>query len=579
MNGAKQWISILLAYVLIAQMGLASAVWAAQAAETAEQASGVAVTVPVNGPAPLKEVPKLSSLEIASLAEKYKFPTAQIQSRIQALKNESKKREDTFKAATKQANKQVGDMERQLAQLPTTTTDPEVVRERQVIHCRILALEKSVTDDTFNYLQRQIATDVQISKLQLLQSWREQDRLVEVQIRQGTTGQRRFGNVLDIGKRGSLKPFNGQEDDIAWGKKEVEQARQAGRFPKAIDDPVVEEYVNRLGQNLARNSDLQVPLNVFVVKQEVMKNGKPVLDKTGQPQQVENAMALPGGYLIIYAGLIKAAANESELAGVMAHEMAHVSARHSRRLANNGTAFNILSLAALVGLQLVAPGLFQAASYLGYYLKGLLLQAIFNGLGIVFTLDALGVSRDFEEEADQLGMQYAWKAGYDPAGFIDLFDQMSQKEGYASRTSFFATHPAFGERIINSLKEYKILESVNPNQKYITDSSEFQTIRNRVNVSLRKTKQEVAEEENRPSLNPKEPSDEECQKLLGPATGTAGQAPSTSKSAPVRPATPYGDALSPASLGRSQGHGPRQSQARVAPTAPPPCAAPSSGLF
>jgi len=169
-----------------------------------------------------------------------------------------------------------------------------------------------------------------------------------------------------------------------------------------------------LAQNIARNGDLQVPPRVFVVHQELRKNGKVVLDQQGQPQQVANAMALPGWYLFVYAGMILASGTESELAGVVAHEISHAAARHAHRMASKGTWYNIAQLGAVIGLQIFAPGLFTAASYLGYQLKMLLLQGIFSGMGLIFTIDALGVSRDFELEADQLGMQYAWKSGYDP---------------------------------------------------------------------------------------------------------------------------------------------------------------------
>ncbi len=513
MHNHRKTISILLIYGLALQVVLPAVAQNTPAVESSRQLSGTtAPAIP-----PLEKAMDLPSMQVAALAEKSPYSSAAIRKQIDALDQESKKREEAFKAATKRADGQVGDMEKELGKLKTTTNDPAIVRQRKVLHCRIAAIEKQVTDDTFEYLQEQIAADVRISKLRLLESWGEENRQIDAQIARGTAGDRPFGNVLDIGKRGSQKPFKDQEDDISWGQKELEAARQSGQFPKEIQSEVVKEYVNRLAQNIARNSDLQVPLRVMVVQQEARKNGRPVLDKDGQPEQVANAMALPGGYLIIYAGLIQAAANESELAGVVAHEMAHISARHGRRLAKKGTFFSIASLAALIGLQLIAPGLFQAASYLGYYLKGLLLQAIFNGLGIVFTLDALGVSRDFELEADQLGMQYAWKTGYDPRGFIGLFDQMSQKKGYASRTSFFATHPAFGERILNSLKESKVLESLNPNQKYITDTLEFQKIQKIVNSSLYKTKEEVEKEENKPSLHAAEPTEQECQELLAPA--------------------------------------------------------------
>ena len=166
-------------------------------------------------------------------------------------------------------------------------------------------------------------------------------------------------------------------------------------------------------------------------------------------------------------------------------------------------------------MSIFAPGLFQAASYLGYYLKGLLLQAIFQGMGLVFTMNVLGVSREFELEADQLGMQYAWKSGYDPEGFIRLFDHMSQKEGHASSTSFFATHPAYGDRIQTALKEYKALSATDrPNRAFMTDTSEFQEVKERLRKSLQKTEKEIQEEKNRPSLKTFEPAPEECEEIL-----------------------------------------------------------------
>ena len=175
--------------------------------------------------------------------------------------------------------------------------------------------------------------------------------------------------------------------------------------------------------------------------------------------------------------------------------------------------FNVAQLATFIGLQVFAPGLFQAASYLGYQLKSLLLQGIFDGLGIVFTVNALGVSRDFELEADQLGMQYAWKAGYDPRGFVDLFDRMSQKSGYASRTAFFATHPAFGDRILKALKEYKAIHPISSERQFLSDTSEFQEVKQRLRNELEKPKK-VETDSNRPSLKDVEPGAEDCRELV-----------------------------------------------------------------
>lgn len=499
-------LAVVLAYALVFQTTLMLAGDALLPFPTAQTETSVVeneqkAAADFTSPPPLSEVEKMPSLEVAALAVKFNYLPKDVQARIKTLKNESEAREKAYSQQAKAADKQVEAKEKQLSKLPTTKANPEVVAQRQKIQCEIMEIKKKITDEAFVFLQDQIARDVEISRLNLLAEWKTADQQITQQIANGTASQRKFGNVLDIGHRGSAKPFNDQQKDVAIGQREVENARQRGQLPKAVQDPVVIAYIQKIGQNLARNSDLQVPLHVSVVQQEIRKDGRPVIGEDGQPEQVANAMALPGGFTFIYAGLILSAQNEAELAGVMAHEMAHVTARHSARMSSRANKFGILQMAAIIGLSLFAPGLFQAGSYLAYQLKGLLLQSIMNGLGLVFTINILGVSRDSEMEADQLGMQYAWKTGYDPRGIITLFDQMATKSGYATRTSFFATHPAFGDRILGALKEYTVLKSIEPNKQYISDTQQFEEIQARLKKELHKSKEQIQEEEkNRPSL-------------------------------------------------------------------------------
>jgi len=466
-----------------------------------------------SGPPSLDELVKASSIEIAAWAEQFAFDQNAIKARIEAVKKASKIREAAFKTAAKSAEKQIAQKEQELAKLLASSDETQSSRKK--ILCEIAKIRKDTTQKTFEFLQSEIADGVTLSKLELAAAWKSESRQIEQKIANGSITARRFGDVINVGHRTTRDPFKGQADDQAWGKKEIEEARVNKLFPQEIKDPVVREYVNRLAANLALNSDLQVPLNTYVVQQEMKKDGRPVLGKDGQPEQVANAMALPGGYLLIYAGMILESETESELAGVIAHEMAHCAARHAHRMQSKGRTYGLIQLASSIGLSIFAPGLFQAASYLGYYLKGLLLQAIFQGMGLVFTMDVLGVSREFELEADQLGMQYASKAGYDSEGFIRLFDHMSQKEGRASSTSFFATHPAYGDRIQNALKEYKALSAADgPKRTFVTDSSEFQEVKLRLRKSLQKTEKEIQEEIKKPSLNRSEPSPEECDEIL-----------------------------------------------------------------
>lgn len=531
MKRARKELSTLLAWLLITEGALGAVGQPPPPITSAAQEPAATTTLAYQARPPLHEVLKLPSLEIAALAEHFTYDPKAIAARAEALKRESKAHEQTYKTATKAAEKQVEAKERELAKLPTRSDDPQVVVARKKVQCQIAKIRKDVTDRTFDFLQQEISYDVQIARLNLLANWAPANRAIEQKIASGTAGQRSYGNVLDIGNRGSIKPFKNQDDDIPWGQQEIDAARQRGMLPKEVSDPVLKEYVNRVAQNIARNSDLAVPLKVYLVQQEVRKEGKPITGKDGQPEQVANAMALPGGNLFIFAGVVLASENESQLAGVIAHEMAHSAARHAKRSSNKGRTFGIVQLAAVIGLQIFAPGLFYAASYLGYYLKGLLLQAIFDGLGLVFTINALGVSRDFELEADQLGMQYAWKTGYDPRGFIDLFDQMSEKGGYASRTSFFATHPAYGDRTLNVLKEYKVLRSLTPERQELTDTSEFQEMKERLRRELIKTPKQVESDTERPTLKGSEPDAAECEKLLAPPSAPTSSTPAQPTSA------------------------------------------------
>jgi len=282
------------------------------------------LSVPPDAPPALGELEKGSSIEVAACAEQFTLDENVIKARIESLKQESKSRENAFKAAAKSAEKQIEQKEKELEILRTGSQETQGSRKR--ILCEIAKIGKDITAKTFEFLQSEIADDVTLSKLELAATWRSESRQIERKIANGTITDRPFGDVINIGHRTTRQPFKGQADDQAWGKKEIDDARTNKLFPQQIKDPVVTEYVNRLANNLARNSDLGVPLNTYVVQQELKKDARPVLGKDGQPEQVANAMALPGGFLVIYAGMILAAENESELAGVISHEMAHCAA-------------------------------------------------------------------------------------------------------------------------------------------------------------------------------------------------------------------------------------------------------------
>ncbi|MBI2669752.1 MAG: M48 family metalloprotease [Candidatus Yanofskybacteria bacterium] len=465
-------------------------------------------------PPSLDEIIKFSSWKIREIAEKHDFVKDKIDKKKKEIEKAGKAEEKNAKKIEKDAKARIKTNEDKLKDIPQSVTDPKAVAARQSLKCDIVALKKEATKQIVASNNKQIAYDVSDSKLTLLRDWKDTATEIDKKIKDGTISQRtlgdsktQVGNVLDIGSRSSESPFNGQEKDIQLGADDLKRLKMSGQFPKEVIDPVITEYVNRLAQNIARNSDLTVPLSVTVVSETEKWNGRSVLDKNGREQQIVNAFAEPGGFLVVYAGLILESESESEFAGALAHEIAHAAARHGHRILSRATKFNILK---------TAGQLFTLFFPMAYWIY-LLAQYGFSGLDIFLNLNLLGISRDFELEADQLGMQYVWHAGYDPAGFTTLFDRMASEFGYASHTSFFRTHPAFGDRILVASKEEKALRSVDPYREYTANSSEFDGIRERVRELVDINYREEARNQNEytPSLYAKERKEEEaCKDIL-----------------------------------------------------------------
>ncbi|MFP5248873.1 MAG: M48 family metalloprotease, partial [Acidobacteriota bacterium] len=304
-------------------------------------------------------------------------------------------------------------------------------QQRHVLHCRIQNLQmlKSEADILASHAIP-TAYDNLGAKLDLLQQWPEQHRMAVAELSSGIYQQRRWADVKDIGFR---QIAAGQKDDIRRGQQAVEEMRRTGLLPPPLENKAIQAYVRNVAMKVAHNSDLQVPLHIEVI------NSREI-----------NAFALPGGYLFIERGLLDAADDESELAGVIAHEIAHDTARHAAKLMKRATIAGIFYQAAQVAAIVLTGGVAGIGMYYA-------LQYGFYGLGMVLNLKLLGVSRDYELEADQLGVQYAWKAGYDTSGFIRFFDKIATKKGYINGASWFRTHPPFYQRMVLSEREIMFL--------------------------------------------------------------------------------------------------------------------------
>jgi len=251
------------------------------------------------------------------------------------------------------------------------------------------------------------------------------------------------------------------EGQVAQGRR---YAQMVESQIKLVNDPVVTEYVNRIGQNLVRNSDAQVPFTIKVIDSDVV-----------------NAMALPGGFFYVNSGLILAADEEAEMAGVMAHEIAHVSACHYGR---EMTRLNLLQIASL-------PAIFMGGA-LGY--------GIYEGMGLGIPLTFLHFSRGFEAEADYLGIEYMYRAGYDPSAFVSFFEkiQAMEKKKPGTLSKAFDSHPQTPDRIEKSQEEIrKILPA---KQQYVVTTSEFDEVKARLAAIENKHKVLDDKDSSKPSL-------------------------------------------------------------------------------
>jgi hypothetical protein len=263
-----------------------------------------------------------------------------------------------------------------------------------------------------------------------------------------------------VGGRG-MGDWYSLESEIRMGKQYSMQVEQS---VKLVQDPVVNEYVNRIGQNLVRNSDAQVPFTIKVIDSDEV-----------------NAFALPGGFFYVNSGLILAADEEAELAGVMAHEIAHVAARHGMRQMTRANWAQIGTLPLIFIGGGIGYGIYEAA-----------------GLGLPLTF--MKFQRNFEAEADYFGLQYMYKTGYDPQAFISFFEKIQAKEKKKPGTlaKAFASHPQTPDRIEKSQEE--IATILPARAQYVVSTSEFDDVKSRLSTIENRHKVVDEKDGTKPSL-------------------------------------------------------------------------------
>ena len=252
-----------------------------------------------------------------------------------------------------------------------------------------------------------------------------------------------------IGKRninkgiwaGGILGAKGTDSEVRMGRMLAAQVDKEAKF---VDDPIITEYVNRVGQNIVLHSDAKLPFTIRVIDADEV-----------------NAFALPGGYFYINKGLILAADNEAELAGVMAHEIAHVTARHAME---NQAKMQAINIGMLAGILLGGP---------------IVSNVLYNGAGFLEGLAFLKFSRGAESEADKLGVQYMWAAGYDPGAMATMFEKLEAKNKKKPGTiaRLFQDHPAPADRRAAAIA---LAARFPEREEYVISSSEFQRVRNRM---------------------------------------------------------------------------------------------------
>ncbi len=315
----------------------------------------------------------------------------------------------------------------------------------------------------------------------------------------GATHDKGKNDIDDIGNRNVGKAGSGKsmgdwysyDTEIKMGKQYAMMVESSARM---IKDPVVTEYVNRIGQNLVRNSDAKVPFTIKVIDSDDI-----------------NAFALPGGFFYVNSGLILAADDEAELAGVMAHEIAHVAARHATR---EQTRANYAQMATIPLIFVGNWGVYEAASL---------------AIQIALPLTFMKFSRGFEAEADYLGLEYMYKAGYDPQAFISFFEKIKAQEKTKPGTlsKAFASHPQTPDRIEKSQEEIRNVLPARP--EYILNTSEFNDVKARLASIENRKKMIQTEDVNKPSLRKTQTADSNAGQNGQPSNQPGDDRPTLSK--------------------------------------------------
>lgn len=393
------------------------------------------------------ERPYVALQEAARLAADSR---AQLRSVRSAIERERDENIDQCRDARKHSQRDLSTARKELNEIngsASRDTDAVAAR-REILHVQIAEQEHAIRNSAMECDHLiPAAFEVKLAKVHLMQYWPKRREESARRIEDGRARQRQHGDIDDIGYRRIVKK---PEDDIAVGRQAAQQMTSSGLMPSPLQDLDIQRYVRQLASKIAESSDLKVPLHVTVIDSPDIA-----------------PITLPGGFLYIPSGLIRASETEAQLAGVISREIARIAARHGTRASKRSLMSKLFVPAAQVTTGLFTGGFSNAGTYYGVN-YGL------QGLGTLVDRALVEPVEKYQKEADQLGVQYAWKAGFDPYGFIAFLDSLAKDQPDSRVPTVFRPEEKLGERLLNEFTEIEYLPH---KESYRTDSAEFQKIK------------------------------------------------------------------------------------------------------
>ncbi|HEX4997737.1 MAG TPA: M48 family metalloprotease [Terriglobia bacterium] len=394
----------------------------------------------------LAELIQRPFVELMALTEDDAYPKSEIKALRSSLEDDRRLQLEASRKAEKAWLRELKEAQKELQSLNAASSrdSASVASHREQLHQKIARLEKDIRDEK---KQQEVGIpltfEIKLAKVHVIERWPAKRREIMDRIDRGEARSRKHGDVEDIGYRKWIK---GQEQDIAVGDQTVRQIMAGGGMPLESTDQDVQAYVRNLAVRIAMNSDLKIPLRVAVLD---------------NPQA--RAVALPGGYLFVTSGLIVTAENEAELAGELSREIARVAARQGTRRTKLSIMKKMIVPAAQITTGFFTGGVTNAGAYYS-------MSYGFQGLSSLVDHSLQGSSEKLQREADQLGIQYAWKAGFDPSGFVAYIDALSLNTESPAAGNLFQPKSGLERRIMDAFTEIQYLP---PQERTIKDSVDF----------------------------------------------------------------------------------------------------------